>query len=134
SNLKRYNVLGKGLDSLDAIRELKKYKSGNEFIYDIALFYNYKGNDRIHTTRTSVDLDMFFKNVYAFDNGFKEDFLNTINSASIPTMYPIENVLLNNNQSARFATYIYPIPANATKPYLVLTFFIEEEVILDILD
>lgn len=133
NNLKAYKVLNKGFDSLEAVRELSKYKSGNEFIYDIALFYNYKGNKRIHTTLTSVDIDIFLEYIYNYENIEKTKLLNIIQVLEQPTMYPVEEVLLNRHQNKRFATYIYPLPVNAIKPYMMVMFFIDETVLMDML-
>lgn len=134
NNLKGYKVLNIGVDSLDAVRELKKYKSSNEFVYDIALFYNYNENDRIHTTLTSVDIDMFFDNIYRYEDYGSGEFLSRLTSLDTPTMYPVENVLLNRGEDKRFATYAYPLPTNTVKPYAIVIFFIEEETLTGILD
>lgn len=133
NNLKYYKIRGDNYESLEAVRELKKYKSSNEFIYDIALYYNYDGNERIYTTNTSARLDIFFNYIYKYDNWSKADFLDIINSISLPTMYRISPVILNNSQRSELATYIYPLAVETVKPYTIVVFFIDKNVILDTL-
>lgn len=133
NNLKYYNIRGNNYESLEAVRELKKYKSSNEFIYDIALYYNHDENDRIYTTTTSARLDMFFNYIYKYENWGKNDFLDIIDSLNMPTMYKISPIILNNSQKDELATYIYPLAVETVKPYTVVVFFIDKDVIVDIL-
>jgi len=133
NDLKYYKISDNSYESLEAVRELKKYKSSNEFIYDIALYYNYGDNSRIYTTITSASLDIFFNYIYKYENWDKSSFLNTISSLETATMYPISSVVLNNSQENELATYIYPLAVGTVKPYIAVVFFIEKDVLMDML-
>lgn len=128
TELKPYMVMESIYNSPEAIRQLHKYKSGNEFVYDIALFHKYKDNQKIYTTETVDKLDMFFKYIYNYENWSEDDFLRLVNKGlSFPMMRPIEAVRIGLGMTKGLATYIYPLPLNSSKPNTFVLFLIEEK-------
>jgi hypothetical protein len=49
--------------------------------------------------------------------------LNTIKQ---PTLKPAEDIYLTNQNTLRFITYLYPVPANSNTPYATLMVLVEE--------
>ena len=49
-----------------AVEELKKYRSGDEFYYDIA--YYIRGDDIIYTSSYPFSIEAFINSVYKFSN------------------------------------------------------------------
>lgn len=134
NNLKYFKIKDVGYQTLEAVNELKKYKSSNEFVCDIALYYN--NNDkqsRIYTTTTSANPDMFFEYVYKYDDWGTDDFINLVKNITSPVMQPAKAVLFNNSEIKRLATYTYPLAINTVRPNIIVTFYIEESVLTDVM-
>lgn len=132
-NLKYYRVSRSDYEALEVVRELKKYKSSNEFVYDIALYYNRNKHDRIYTTMTSANLDIFFNYIYKYDGLDKDAFLEIVKGLDMPQIYEIRNVKLNNSIDTQLATYIYPVAVNTVYPYITVIFFIQEADIINMM-
>ena len=133
ANLKPYKLLDGGFDSLQAVTELRKYKSSNEFIYDIGLYHTEKQNESIYTTNTCTSLDIFFNYTYQYSNWSKKDFLNLVRTVRMPMMRSVEEVMLDRVQTKGIATYIYPVPYNSNNPFSLILFLIEEQVFEDMI-
>lgn len=133
--LKSYKIMEGGYDSLGALKELAKYKSSNEFIYDIALYCNYKGKERIFTPQVNTSLDTFFSYVYDYERWGSRDFLRIVNSITSPVMVPAEMVRFRKSDEGRkgIAAYIYPLSINTAESNSVVMFLIDEEVIKNLL-
>ena len=134
NNLKYFKIKDVGYQTLEAVNELKKYKSSNEFVCDIALYYN--NNDkqsRIYTTTTSANPDMYFEYVYKYDDWGTDDFINLVKNITSPVMQPAKAVLFNNSEIKRLATYTYPLAINTVRPNIIVTFYIEESVLTDVM-
>lgn len=127
--LKPYKVSAGGYDSLEAVRELGKYKSSNEFLYDIAICYNQQLGDRIFSTNMNTNLATFFTYIYKYENWGQKEFLDTAKELSMPVMRPVEPVFSNGVDHITFATYLYPIPMNTIKTHGVAVFFIQGSVL-----
>lgn len=128
NGLKPYMVMGSQNNSIEAINLLHKYKSGNEFIYDIGLYHKYQDNQKIYTTETVDNLDIYFKYIYNYEKWGKGDFLKLVDDGlSFPAMRPIELVRFGYGMSMGLATYIYPLPLNSSKPNTFVLFQIEEK-------
>src|SRR5699024_12269481 len=79
-----------------------------------------------HHLRFSCHTTPLTSTLFPYTTLFRSKFLNIIDSLDTPTMYPVQNVKVGGNNK-RFATYIYPLPIYSSKPYMVLSFFIEED-------
>ena len=132
-NLKPYKILTGPYDAGEGVKQLGQYKSSNEFVYDIALYYNTLDNNRIHTTTMNTNLIMFFDYIYQYKEWSKNDFQSSIYTLTYPVMRPVETIMLNRNQEKRFSTYLYPLPPNAVKPYGIVLFLIDENAFKNIL-
>lgn len=134
-NLKPYKITEGGLDSLEAAKELGKYKSSNGFIYDIALYCDYRGNERIFTPNTYTDLDTFFSYVYKYEKWGKDNLVHLKDAAVFPQMIPVEPVQMNKSDDGGkiFATYVYPLPLNSNNSRSVALFMIDNNVLKDMM-
>lgn len=129
ADLKPYKLLDGGYDSLEAITELKKYKSSNEFIHDIALYHTENEKENIYTTSTCTTLDIFFNYTYRYKNWGKKDFDEVVQSSRMPMMRSVEDVNMDLVQTKGIATYIYPVPYNSNRPFSIILFLIQQNVL-----
>jgi two-component system response regulator YesN len=113
------------------VRELKKYKSGNEFLYDIIYYsaYGSESDRRIISANGEMDIDLFFKYIYHYDHWGKKQFFHLMKHMDMREVRPIEPVRLNNQFQTRVITCIYPLPINAVKPARVVWFTVEQGVL-----
>jgi two-component system response regulator YesN len=126
-----FGSIGKIDAAYKMVKELKKYKASNEFLYDIIYYstYNEKNNNRIITSKGSMDTDLFFKYIYNYQNWGKDQFLNLIKQMDTRKVRPLEPVKLNYQFQTNVITFIYPLPLNANKPSRVVLFIIEQAVL-----
>jgi len=133
NNLAPYKAMKSGIDAYEAIKELETYKSSNEFISDIAIYYNYMNNDRILTTTVDISIDRFFGYLYRFGNWSKEGFMEMIEDLKQPVIRPVETVDVNRYNKQEIAVYLHPFPLNVSKPYGYLLILIQKDAIEDII-
>lgn len=133
NDLKPYMVTNVGYDSFQAIRQLYKYKSGNEFVFDMALYHKYKGIEKIYTTETVDSLDTYFDFIYKYKNWNKDEFVKLTDNLSYPSIRPIETVKVDMAGTRELATYIYPLPVSAVKPYTFVMFQIEAQILKEMI-
>lgn len=131
--LKPYKVAEGGYDSLQAVRELEKYKSSNEFLSDIAVYYNQQLDGRIFSTNVNTNLDTFFTYIYKYEHWGKDGFLNTVKDMALPVIRSVEPVTTNGVDYVTYATYIYPLPMNTIKTQGVVLFYIQGSVLRNII-
>lgn len=124
-------ITGGGYDTFQAARQLRHYKVGNAFVYDVALFFNNDGIQNIYAASGVYEKDVYFNIFYKFERFNKEYLIDIIESVNTPTALPAEGALLNNVTKTGFVTYIYPLPINAVKPYAAVIFLIEEKTFID---
>lgn len=134
-SLKPYKITEGGLDSLEAVKELGKYKSSNGFIYDIALYCDYRGNERIFTPNMDTNLDTFFSYVYKYEKWGKNNFVHLRDTMAFPQMIPVEPVQMNKSDDGGkiFATYVYPLPFNSNNSRSVALFMIDNNILKDMM-
>lgn len=111
------------------VRELHKYKSGNEFLSDIVYYSTYESENRIITSNGEMDADFFFKYIYHYDHWGENRFFDLIANMDGRIVRPLEPVLLNNQLKTNIVTYIYPLPLTAVKPSRVVLFIIVQDVL-----
>jgi two-component system response regulator YesN len=111
------------------VRELHKYKSGNEFLSDIVYYSTYESENRIITSNGEMDADFFFKYIYHYDHWGKNRFFDLIANMDGRIVRPLEPILLNNQLKTNIVTYIYPLPLTAAKPSRVVLFIIVQDVL-----
>ena len=124
-------TMDEGYDKYSAVKELKDYRSTNGFIYDIGLFYNYNNSENIYASTGVYNIDMFFNRIYHYSEWGKDGFLNTVESLRSPVMHKMEPVKLNGFADTNFATYIYPLPINVSKPFGAIIFLIREDTLIN---
>jgi AraC-like DNA-binding protein len=121
-------VLGSGgYEYSKTLRLMEDYRSSNSFIYDLAIYYNFREDPNMYAASGTYTIDYFFDHKYNYSNWGKQDFLNEMNQLRMPVMRPLETVKLYGHGSKPMATYMYPLPINANKPYGVVVFLIDEE-------
>jgi two-component system response regulator YesN len=71
-----------------AMEELRKYRSADDFYYDIA--YYIKGNDYIYSSFHFTDVRTFINSFYNFENWDYDEFYNNINTIDSPVLRPAD--------------------------------------------
>ncbi len=125
-----YNLLPSTLGrsnyhSIQAVEDLKKYNTGNYLVNE--LFFYVRGEDILYSSVSTYSLPIFINAIYAYKDWNYNEFYEDINVLKKPVFRPGENVLVNKNTSARFVTYMYPVPVNSDNPYGTVIFLINEE-------
>ncbi|TVY11201.1 helix-turn-helix domain-containing protein [Paenibacillus cremeus] len=113
------------LGSLKVINDLKNYTLTNNFISDILMF-NHK-DDYLYSSTSSYKTSLFFDKIYHYEQWNQNTFIHDMNSIITPTVRPMENILLNNRETKRFATLIYPLSSGGAKPTQTVLFLIAEK-------
>lgn len=131
--LKAYKLEHGGYDAYEGTEELRQYKSGNEFISDIALLHNYREIQKIYTTKADYTIDNFLTNVYNYKNWNSKQLLELFNNINTPIMRSVEPVSYEGVDNYKMATYIYPLPPNTTKPNSLVLFMINDRVLKDLI-
>lgn len=126
-----FNSSSNSDNGYEMVKELEKYKSGNEFLYDIIFYRAYENetNKKIISSQGEMKDDMFFKYIYRYENWSKDEFQGQIKDMKMRIVRPMEPVWLNNKVRTNIITCIYPLPINATRPAKVAIFIIEENVL-----
>jgi AraC-like DNA-binding protein len=126
-----FNSTSNSDNSYKMVKELEKYKSGNEFMYDIIYYRAYQNetNDKIISSQGEMKADMFFKYMYRYEDWGKDEFQGQIKNMNMRIVRPMEPVWLDNKVKTNIITCIYPLPINATRPAKVAMFMIEENVL-----
>lgn len=130
--LRAYNVMESNYNALQAVGELGKYKSSNEFVDDIILYHDYDGKKRLFSSTRDADIDTFFNYLTKYENWSKEEFLNFFSKGAKPVIRSVETIYYNNVQS-RFATYVYPLPISSAVPTSAVMYLIEENTLFSML-
>lgn len=127
------SFVGDGYNYAKCVEELKKYSSGNIFMHDILLYYKARDNQRIYTTNGVYDLDTLFNSIYVYQDWGKQEFLDMLSVMDEPYVRPVGPVLVNNINTEKFLTYVYPIPVRSIKPQGAVLFLIKNSNIYDII-
>lgn len=124
--LRPYKAMTSGYDAMEAVREIKKYKTSNEFVYDIIVYHEYQEKRKFFCFGRDADFDMFFNFFYRYENWSGEEFRKLLSSIRKPGIRPVETVNVNKTANINFATYIYPLPLGSSKPTSAVIYMIEE--------
>ncbi|MBP1994250.1 helix-turn-helix domain-containing protein [Paenibacillus eucommiae] len=124
--LTSYTIDGGGYQLMETKRILNDYMSSNGFISDIGIYYMSREDDMIFGARGNYAVDTYFDAVYRYATWKAADFQKESYALNSPVMRPLQSVVVNRSDQRSLATYLYPIPANASKPYGVVLFQIEE--------
>jgi len=90
---------------IEAIKELKNYSIGNDFIYNLSLYV--KNTDFVISASSTYDAQNFISFVYNYDQWEYDDFIKDVNGLSKPYFRYSENVFLSgSNCTERFLTYV----------------------------
>ncbi|GAA3402576.1 helix-turn-helix domain-containing protein [Paenibacillus hodogayensis] len=108
------------------VRSLAKFKAANGFAGEIAVYFRGKSGDRIYTASGMYDLNSFFGEAYRYANWDSDMFQAEFAQLRQPFLRPLEPVTLNGVETRNRATYLYPLPLNASRPYGVILFQIDE--------
>ncbi|TBL74563.1 helix-turn-helix domain-containing protein [Paenibacillus thalictri] len=127
-----YALNNSGYDWYHSVNELNKYRFGNTFLSNLGIVLNRAPERRLFTADGVYQMHYFFNNVFRYEHWNEEEFVQTSASINRPLIRPVENISLNNGASRqRFATYLYPLPANTENPYATVVFFLNEQTVND---
>lgn len=124
--LRAHKAMASNYDSLEAVMELKKYKSSNEFLNDIIVYHDYNEKQRFFSTKRDSDLDIFFNYLYIYDHWDSITFKNQMKALLKPEIKPLENIMVERSVKVGYSIYIYPLSINAYKSNSAVLFMIEE--------
>lgn len=108
------------------VRSLAKFKAANGFAGEIAVYFRGKSGDRIYAASGMYELDSFFGEAYRYAHWDLDAFQAEFGQLREPLLRPLEPVTLNGVETRNRATYLYPLPLNASRPYGVILFQIDE--------
>lgn len=121
-----YMVTSSGYDQYQAVNELGKYRSSNEFIHDIVVYYGDNNPSRLYAASGTYSADNFFEYVYHFSDLNLEQFSEMVSTVKSPVMRPLE-VISSSGRTGRMSMYIFRSPANSGNPDGTVLFLIREE-------
>lgn len=130
-DLTPFKMLNGGYDAFKSTQELGKYSSGNGFVFDIVLFYDYMDTQKIFTTTMVTSLDIFFGYIYRYDHWDKNTFLQQMRKMYYTLVRPAEDVEVNRALKKDFVTYICPLPVGTIKTHSVAMFIIDGGMLRD---
>ncbi|MDF2660948.1 MAG: AraC family transcriptional regulator [Paenibacillus sp.] len=108
------------------VRSLAKFKAANGFAGEIAVYFRGKSGDRMYAASGMYELDSFFGEAYRYAHWDSDSFQAEFGQLRQPFLRPLEPVTLNGVETRNRATYLYPLPLNASRPYGVILFQIDE--------
>lgn len=105
--LKPYTLNKNTTAKIEAINELNNYRTGNDFIYNLALYV--KNTDFIISASGTYDASNYINVVYNYDQWEYDDFIKDVNNLSKPYFRYSEDVVLSGADcTERFITYMVP--------------------------
>ncbi|RKN62073.1 helix-turn-helix domain-containing protein [Paenibacillus ginsengarvi] len=110
----------------EKVRSLAKFKAANSFAGEIAVYFRGKSGDRLFAASGMYELASFFQEAYRYANWSADSFLADFSELRQPVLRPLEPVTLNGVETRNRATYLYPLPLHASRPYGVILFQIDE--------
>lgn len=110
----------------EMVRSLAGYKAANGFAGEIAVYYRIKSDDKVYAASGMYSIESFFDHAYRYRDWGSESFLREVGELRRPLFRPLEPVVLNGVETRNVATYLYPLPLNANRPYGVILFQIDE--------
>lgn len=126
TELKPFKATSNGYGTFEAIEELKQYLSTNMFISDIIIRYNGRTPEQLYAASGTYDINMFFEDIFRFENWDQYEFIKMSNTLNAPLMRPVDSVQYNQIGNERYATYSVPLIASSDTPYGVVVFLIHE--------
>lgn len=126
-----YMLTHAGYETYQAVAELNKYRTSNSFIYNVGIAFSHADDRNFYTADGVYERELFFKRIFQYSAWNEAEFMRTIGEVSRPLIRPTEDVLLSGVTPARFATYLYPLPAHSGKPYGSVVFILNEQTFSD---
>lgn len=120
TKLSSFFVKGNYYKVYEIINELKSYKFGNFFIYDI--LYYVKGHDIVYAASQSSDVFLLFNEIYHFENWDYNQIINDLNKIEAPLIRPAEKLVSQYYYGQEVIAYIYPVrpfDSNAVVIFLI---------------
>ncbi|GIP35000.1 helix-turn-helix domain-containing protein [Paenibacillus sp. J2TS4] len=116
-----------GYGTYQAIQDLKKYRSANDFVHDVVLYYRSGQPSVMYAASGIHSIDYFFSSAYPFKHWGKEEFVQTLSTLDKPVIRSVEQVAAGGAYSTGFVVYLHPLSADADKGYGVVFFLIKED-------
>ncbi|MCU6712560.1 helix-turn-helix domain-containing protein [Paenibacillus sp. J5C_2022] len=121
-----YKMNNKGYGAYQAIEELKKYNSTNNFIDDVFVYYNTNSSSLLYAASGSYNVESFFGYINEYENWTSSAFMKLVNDMTLPIMRPLETVSQQRLTTRQYATYLYPIDKDSSATLGVVFYLIEE--------
>ena len=113
--------------------ELSSFKALNDFLEDIAIYFN--GKNTLFSTQSLDSLESFFGQAYRFDGISPSDWKETLshrNTARL--MLPMKVTSAYRWPDKQLFTYLYSLPVSSSDPRATLIVFINEKRLVRSLD
>ncbi|WP_135557109.1 helix-turn-helix domain-containing protein [Paenibacillus cymbidii] len=127
--LTSFAVKNGGYNSREAIARLQNYRDNSYILDDVMLYY--RGDDSIYSATGLQSLYTLTHYIYKFSNWQEDAFYRDINTVAQATIRSAEVVSVNNNESRRELTYLFPIPVNALQPLGTVMFLVRESTLTE---
>ena len=120
-----YMVTSSKYGEYQAVNELGKYRSSNDFIYDIMIYFG-KNSSLLYAASGVYSVDNFFEYVYHFSDLNPEKLNMLVSTAKYPAMRPLETVS-DSGRKGKLSMYVFPSSKNPGSSDETILFLIREE-------
>lgn len=117
-----------GYGMFQAVRELKKHRSTNSFIYDIMLHYHHRDPALLYSASGTYESAPYFSRVYGLgmDENQGGDFITLLASTDSSGLRSVGHIKGDDPYAGELVTYIYPLSRTSTG-YGTLFFLFREQ-------
>lgn len=107
----------------EAMDELRKYVAASDFVDIIALYV--RGTEYVVGDSSSYSIQTFGSSIFRFADWSAEEMKRSMDGISLPLVRPVETVVISQNTSRDFLTYMYPVPLWDPEPYATIMYFVD---------
>ncbi|MFD0868693.1 helix-turn-helix domain-containing protein [Paenibacillus residui] len=116
-----------GYGTYQAVQDLKKYRSANDFVHEVVLYYGDGQASTMYAASGIHSIDYFFRFAYPFSQWGKEEFVSTLSSLEKPVIRSVEQAAAGGAPSSGYVLYLHPLSVDASRGYGVVLFIIKED-------
>ena len=120
-NLKPFYFSNDPFRALAVKAELLNYKSTNNFISEILIYF--RGDSYLYSAKTSCSIDIFSSSIFHYEKWDSKHFYNDLNTVNSNIIRPVDNVLVNNDTLEQYITFLFPLSYSST-PYGTAVFMV----------
>lgn len=119
-----FAVKNNSYNAKEAITRLQNYKDNSYMLDDVMLYF--RGESSIYSVNGMHSISTLTRSIYQFQNWQEDAFYSDLNTLKKPTIRPAEFININNNETRRVLSYLFPIPVNSASPIGTVLFLVRE--------